>query len=195
MNMNKMLAATVLGTITTLGISSAQATDDCHTILQDYYNWASEIGSSQHVVGVTMSTNLDTRKFVSYSVGELNYYPSKFKKVGGIFVIVPERLQGDAEQTFSDRVWNEPPPPGGFFGVQHPFSPYAKDKLGIDIHVNPGDATKAQVTFTLKSWGNGKVSIDAECANGHIYGFDKGSQHGRGMYDLTLTKDAYPIIK
>jgi len=187
----RWLAALLL-VIGAAGLSvKAHAADNCSMVLQDYYNWAKGTEPGYyHEIGFHMTTNLNTGKFASWSVGRIDYKPPLI----GIDFFFPARLVGEVQQTFSDRVWWHYPPGGGF-PDGHPFDPHASDKLGISIRVHPSDPQKARVTLTFKSWGNGTMTIDATCDQGHIYGFKQYHQHGKGLFDITLTKEKGVIIR
>ena len=103
----------------------------CQTLLNDLVNHASTQDGNDNYVGFQMAGNREAKDWAQYTTGVLRYYPGHF--IG--FYFLSPRFYGDATQSFSDRLWSEPPPPGGFFGVQHPFSPYATDKLRVSFNL------------------------------------------------------------
>jgi hypothetical protein len=159
---------------------NAQAAGNCTLMLNDLMNWAKIIPIfGNNVVNVTMTSNVHNRKFASFSNAKLDYRSPFFSGL----VFVSESLTGDGTTYFSDRKW----------GGVNPFNPAQQDKIRLRLTKNSLDATKANVSITLLSWGNAQVNFSAQCDNGHIYGF-KADHHGTHLYDLTFTKNTDPLI-
>lgn len=173
-------------------MGQAQAAENCSVLLDDLMAWAKTPIFGENSIGVTMTTNVNTRKFASYTTASLDYKPGFFTKFG----FISERLIGDGETYFSDRTWDNAPSgcTGFCFSDLQPFSPKKKDKVRIALTKYLGDVTKANVSITLLSWGNAKVNFVAQCDNKHIYGF-KADQHGTHLYDLTFSKDQITFPK
>jgi hypothetical protein len=187
-----METATMKHTLSTMilsisiGLSSnAQAAGNCTTMLDDLMGWAKTPIFGENSVGVTITTNVDSRKFASYSTANLDYKKGIWTKFG----YTPDRLVGDGETFFSDRQWDSTPPgcTGFCFPDWQPFNPKKKDKFRLSLTKHT-DNTKVNVAIILLSWGNSKVNFQAQCDNGHIYGFKK-DHHGTHLYDLTFNKD------
>ena len=70
---------------------------------------------------------------------------------------------GDAPQLFSDRqVALTTCPPGKLCNpLMQPFNAHQSDSLGVQIVATSSNTVK--VNLTLKSWGNGKVSLTGTC--------------------------------
>lgn len=175
-------------------MGQAQAAGNCTIMLNNLMTWAKSNTDAwkNNVLGVTMTSNVHNRKFASYTVGTLEYQPGFSRGL----VFFPEKLVGEAQTYFSDRQWDHSPPcTSGSFCItdMQPFSPDKRDKVKIALSKNLADATKANVSLTLLSWGNAKVNFQAQCDNGHIYGFNK-DQHGTHLFDLTFTKDQETIL-
>jgi hypothetical protein len=187
---HNLLTAIVFG----IGVSltgQLQAAGNCSTMLDDFMNWSKPKGGLyEYFVDVTMTTNVSLPKFASYSTGILDYKKGGFSKFG----IIPDSLVGDGTTYFSDRTWNNTPPSctGICLPDLQPFNPKKKDKFRLSLTKNT-DTTKVNVNITLLSWNNAKVSFQAQCDNGHIYGF-KADQHGTHLYDLTFKKSSLRII-
>jgi hypothetical protein len=173
-----------------LGLASQAHAGNCTALIGDLMNWAKSAPASiERKIGVTMTSNVNTRKFAGYSTATLDYYPGF---VSGLF-LVPERLAGEGKTYFSDRTWNYVTPGcTGFCGSAEPFNPAKTDKVRITLRKNLANPASAFVTLTLLSWGNAQLSFPAQCDNGHIYGF-KADQHGTHLFDLTFNKTQFAI--
>jgi hypothetical protein len=177
-----------------LGLTSQVHAGDCTAMIDDLMNWVKNPQANYYnQIGVTMTSNVNTRKFASYSTSiYMSYYPAKLLITG----YLPERLIGEGKTYFSDRTWNHPIPgcTGFFCNSAEPFNPDTTDKLRITLKKHATNSTLANVTLTLLSWGNAQLNFNASCNNGHIYGF-KTDQHGTHLYDLTFTKEQFAIPK
>ena len=111
---------------------------------------------------------LQGAKEVTIGDRTLRYHPAQFN--GWYFL--PALFYGDGVQMFSDRVWSEPPPQGGLFGVQHPFSPYATDKLRVSFNIVLFlNGAYGDLTYALLSWGNASSTVTPQCQGNYMYAF------------------------
>jgi len=170
---------TLISLVFTAGLTSNLFADDCSPLLNDLTNYASRTSDqvfchgSYNIVRVKMTTNRADSRFVSYAEGIL--------KQSTTF----HGLTGDSEQYFSDRIANSSHcDEWACYIDSQPFYNKAKDTLGLDI------TTLGQVTFTLKSWGNGESSIQTSCSNGVMYSTDHGGVYT--FYTFSFVKDTLP---
>jgi hypothetical protein len=160
-----ILIATIF--VVSLAAQSARA-QSCQTLLSDLISHASKQDGNDNYIAFQMVGNREAADWAQYTTGTLRYRPAQFNG----FFFLPPRFYGDATQSFSDRIWTEPPPQGGLFGVDHPFSPYAKDKLRVGFNIglllngNYGD-----LTYTLLSWGNASATVTPQCQGNYMYAF------------------------
>ncbi|MFN0108402.1 MAG: hypothetical protein ACKVZH_06060 [Blastocatellia bacterium] len=166
----KFAKTILLAVILSVGLlSQAAKAQSCQTLLTDLISHASKQDGNDNYVAFHMTGNREKADWAQYTTGNLRYTPARF--FGNFFL--PARFGGDAEQSFSDRIWSEPPPQGGFFGVEHPFSPYAKDKLRIGFNISPFafNGTYGDLTYTLLSWGNASATVTPQCQGNYMYAF------------------------
>jgi hypothetical protein len=169
-----------------LGLSGQAQAGNCTVMLEDLMNWARIVPFiGNNVVNMTMTSNLNNRKFASFTNAKLDYnYPFY---LNGLY-LAAESLSGNGSTYFSDRKW----------GGVNPFNPAIQDKVNVKLTKNPLNSSKANLSITLLSWGNAKVNFSAQCENGHLFGF-KADHHGTHLYDLTFTKNTdkfiFPLIK
>jgi hypothetical protein len=163
---------------------------DCSTLLEDLMDWAKTSEAYyNHNVNFILTANTGSSKYASYTTGSLDFHDWFF----GFNRFFPENLSGEGKSYFSDRTWSiEDPNCTGFCGPlkSGPFNPDATDKLGVTLTKNSTDPSKANVSLTLKSWGNGKINFSASCDNGHIYGFS-----GSDLFDLSFKKAGIAVIR
>lgn len=166
----KFVKSILVAAIFTVAVvaQSAQA-QSCQTLLNDLINHASKQDGNDNYIAFQMTGNREKADWAQYTTGALRYTPARF--VG--FYFLPPRFGGDAEQSFSDRIWSEPPPQGGLFGVQHPFTPYAKDKLRVGFNISPFNfgGSYGDLTYTLLSWGNASATVTPQCQGNYMYAF------------------------
>jgi len=150
-----------------LGAENARA-QSCNALLGDLVNHASTpLGGGENYVTFKMVGNRGGSDWAQFTEGELHYHPAVF--TGWYFI--PARFGGDAKQSFSDRIWSEPPPQGGLFGTPHPFNPYAKDDLRVSFNINGWSSDYGKLTYTLLSWGNASATVDTQCQGDYLYAF------------------------
>jgi hypothetical protein len=154
---------------------SAYSAEDCSAFLEEYMDWAAldyyATQVAEYYVGVTVTANYDTRKWTSWSTGILDFFESSGEGIGGVYYH-REELVGKITQNFSDSNRQD------------------QATLILQHHADPA---KIHVKYVLLSWENAEEEFDAECANGHIYGFGAPDQFGRPMYDITLTKEMFAV--
>lgn len=166
----KFVKTILFAVILSIGLLSQSANaQSCQALLTDLITHASKQDGNDNYIAFQMTGNRETSDWAQYTTGTLRYTPGRF--VG--FYFLPPRFGGDAEQSFSDRIWSEPPPQGGLFGVQHPFSPYAKDKLRVGLNINPFSfgGSYGDLTYTLLSWGNASATVTPQCQGNYMYAF------------------------
>ena len=166
-----------------LSAQSARA-QSCQPLLSDLIAHASTINGNDNYISFQLVGNREASDWAQYATGVLRYYPGRFN---GLYYIFP-RFYGDATQSFSDRIWNEPPPPGGLFGTPHPFNPHATDKLRIGFNLGLL-ATQGDLTYTLLSWGNASTTVTPQCHGNYMYAF-----LGDQMLTFTFKKVSLPPI-
>lgn len=170
-----------------LFVQSARA-QSCQALLNDLVNHASTQNGNDNYIAYQMVGNREATDWAQYTTGTLRYYPGHF--VG--FFYLPARFYGDGTQSFSDRIWTEPPPQGGLFGVEHPFSPYAKDKLRVSFNIGGlviNGGSYGDLTYTLLSWGNASATVTPQCQGNYMYAF-----LGDQMLTFTFKKVSVPPI-
>ncbi|MBL8189363.1 MAG: hypothetical protein JNK38_15245 [Acidobacteria bacterium] len=150
-------------------LSQSAHAQSCQALLTDLINHASKQDGNDNYIAFQMTGNRETADWAQYTTGTLRYTPARFF---GNFLL-PPRFGGEAEQSFSDRIWTEPPPQGGLFGVQHPFSPYAKDKLRVSFNISPFifNGNYGDLTYTLLSWGNASATVTPQCQGNYMYAY------------------------
>ncbi len=165
---------------------SARA-QSCQALIGDLVNHASTQNGNDNYVTFQMTGNREGSDWAQYTTGTLRYTPGRYI---GFYYLQP-RFGGDAKQSFSDRIWSEPPPQGGLFGVEHPFSPYAKDNLRVSFNINPLslNGSYGNLTYTLLSWGNASATVTPQCQGNYLYAF-----LGDQMLTFTFKKVSQPPI-
>ena len=145
------------------------------SFFQPYIDWMTKrpMGFGNYSIGFTMVSN-QKNEVASYAEGELRYVPP----IGLILRggLIDPSFDGQGTQYFNDRQFQMPDcnqQPGTFnVAPWSPFNPLATDKLKVDI-----DAKTGQVTLTLLSWGNARLTFNTVCdpVAGLIYGFAPGN--------------------
>jgi hypothetical protein len=169
--------------------SQSVRAQSCQTLLSDLIAHASTQNGNDNYIAFQMVGNREATDWAQYTTGSLRYYPGQFT---GYFYF-PPRFYGEATQSFSDRIWSEPPPQGGFFGVQHPFSPYATDKLRVGFNIGLSfinGGSYGDLTYTLLSWGNASATVTPQCQGNYMYAFLNDQ-----MLTFTFKKVSLPPIK
>lgn len=154
----------------------------CQPLLDDLV--AHAVKQDGNYVAFQMVGNREATDWAQYTTGTLRYQPGRFID----WRYFPPRFTGEGTQSFSDRVWTEPPPPDGLFGVAHPFSPYAQDKLRVSFNLNPLLGHN-DLTYTLLSWGNASSTVKPQCQGNYLYAFLNDQ-----MLVFTFKKVSTPII-
>jgi hypothetical protein len=147
-------------------------------------------------VGYTVPFSMVTLKnfssggsqYASYTTGRLNYTSHSY-----FFAGTTLSSTGN-QQLFSDRTF--PIDCGTFFCSQQPFNLNNADQLGVSISDGsvltfPVKPASISVTFTLESWGNGKISSTATCdaTSGELY-----ITSPTTMYVMTFGTPEPPVI-
>lgn len=159
------LPAVIVCIVLAAGAARAQS---CQALLNDLVNHAATQNGNDNFVAFQMVGNREASDWAQYTTGTLRYQPGHWSG----YLYFPPRFSGEATQYFSDRVWTEPPPPGGLFGTAHPFSPYATDKLRVSFNLslfNP--LNYGNLTYTLLSWGNASSTVKPQCQGNYLYAF------------------------
>ncbi|MBF0300566.1 MAG: hypothetical protein HQK51_17765 [Oligoflexia bacterium] len=184
--MKKLLSA-FASLLLTLNLAMAA---DCTSLFNGLFSYAQKatFGNCSpkfNAIYVKMSTNRSDSVYTSYAEGWLS------GKVFGIALpghpAAPSSLNGDATQQFSDRIRDgykytdlHAAPGTLIIPSKQNFSVWAQDSLAISI------ASNSTATLTLKSWGNGKISIPVTCDAGMMYGIKDGT-----MYTFSFKKKVY----
>ena len=168
----KFAKSILIATIFAVGLFAQSArAQSCQALIADLVNHASTQNGNDNFVTFQMTGNREATDWAQYTTGTLRYTPSRL--VGG-FYFLPAHFSGDAKQSFSDRIWTEPPPQGGLFGVEHPFSPYAKDNLRVSFNIGGlilNGGSYGDLTYTLLSWGNASATVTPQCQGNYMYAF------------------------
>lgn len=185
----KFAKTILIATILFAGLWALPANaQSCQPLLDDLINHAS--ASSNNYVDFKMTGNRGGSDWVQYTTGTLKYSPGRF--VNPFWF--PPTFSGEAEQSFSDRIWYEPPAPGctGFCSTPaHPFNPHAKDKLRVSFKISPlaTGGNYGDLTYTLLSWGNASATVTPQCQGKYMYAFLNDQ-----MLTITFKKGTTPII-
>ncbi len=150
-------------------MSQSAKAQSCQALLTDLIDHASKQDGNDNYIAFQMTGNREATDWAQYTTGSLRYSPGRFFG----FHFLPPRFNGEAVQLFSDRIWSEPPPQGGLFGVEHPFNPYAKDKLRVSFNISPfsSNGSYGDLTYTLLSWGNAAATVTPQCQGNYMYAF------------------------
>jgi hypothetical protein len=184
----KSAKSILIATIFAVGLLAQSAhAQSCQALLNDLIGHASKQDGNDNYVYFQLTGNREAADWAQYTTGALRYTPGRFNG----FFYLPPRFGGDATQMFSDRIWSEPPPQGGFFGVQHPFSPYATDKLRVSFNIGGlflNGSNYGDLTYTLLSWGNASATVTPTCQGNYMYAFLNDQ-----MLTFTFKKISNPI--
>jgi hypothetical protein len=159
--------------------SAVLADASCVALMSDLISYA-DIKPDGHetkynTVDVKMATNQRESKYVSYAYGSLakQLTPKPGMKMP-VYALV-----GDSLQTFSDRSMvvklSDPVAP-----VTQNFLADKKDNLGMTF-MNDGT-----VELVLKSWGNGKVTMNGACIENMLYAVKDGT-----FYTFSFQRSIY----
>jgi hypothetical protein len=146
---------------------------DCAALFNDLHSYTQTptIGNCRpnfNALHVKMATNRNDGRYVSYAEGTTTErFTGDFR-----FPLNPS-FGGTTLQTFSDRskdYYETRCEPGSFcFPTKQNFAATAADQLGLTFN-------SGKVTLTLKSWGNGKITIPLACTDsGMMYGEKDGT--------------------
>jgi hypothetical protein len=154
MNKIKMTFVAALSFFSTAALADAS----CVVLMNDLAAHA-EIAPTQcarkyNTVAVKMASNRSDSKYVSYADGVL-YKKQALQQISPPKVLIT--LSGDSNQTFSDRTI--------LALTTHPqnFDANKSDILGMTFS---GDGN---VELVLKSWGNGKITMNGICLKNMLY--------------------------
>ncbi|HWQ31539.1 MAG TPA: hypothetical protein VNQ79_01550 [Blastocatellia bacterium] len=152
-----------------LAFSASQAFgQSCQTLLNDLVAHASTpLAGGENYVTFRMVGNREASDWAQYAEGELHYRPGFHYQ----FYLFGPFFSGEGTQFFSDRTWTEKSCPGDppSFGSNHPFSPYATDKLKISFDIRPLSANNGKLTYTLASWGNASETVTPTCQGNYLF--------------------------
>jgi hypothetical protein len=151
---NPVLLAAVA--VTTLGVATPAHAGDCWTMLEKHFTWAKSAEySKERNLTFHLATNRGDAAYVSYAVGVMDVNTSVDP---WLFTTTAQRTGNrDGTQYFSDRQYQECYSYGCF--PVGPFNRAATDVLGVRM------TWWGQVTFTMKSWGNGELTGTGDCNN------------------------------
>jgi hypothetical protein len=152
---------------------------DCSSMFNDLYSYAQQsttaCNTQFNAIYVKMVTNRNDSKYAFYAEGWLSQKNNN-----------PSSLSGDLTQQFSDRTEDIACYCGsGDFiteSVIQNFTQSNADILGVNISNN-------NVTFTLKSWGNGTYSVPLTCRDGMMFGVSDGVS-----YTFSFAKKVYQNV-
>ncbi|MEQ1559562.1 MAG: hypothetical protein ABL933_11575 [Methyloglobulus sp.] len=177
--------------VLSLGLfSQAQSAGNCTAMLNNLMAFAQtkpeQCAVPNKMIEMTMTTNINTESFASYTIARLYHQPGSFNPFP-FPIFFPENLRGNTNTLYSNRKWsgrlegtNDCPIGLGCNVFMAPFYPFNNNNLSVIITKNPADATLANVNVQ-------GVNIKARCDSGHIYGFGTG-RLGTQLYDLTFKK-------
>ena len=139
-----------------IGAGPAWADQTAADFLKPYVTWAKSAPAYRHL-GITMSSHHFTGE-VTCAAGELVYGLGQWGHQGF--------TASGVEQFFNNRLWQEPAGPVGdepVFPKTHPFSPYATDKLKVNLNATLG------ILYLQLPDGSSR-QVDLHAANGMLMG-------------------------